>query len=183
MSIDARDVSIVVQGAVSHEKIGPKGETVTATALASCRRHYPGAQIVLSTWQGSNVHGLEFDDLVLSVDPGNLAEQGDRGAFNLNRQIVSTQNGLKVATRKYAIKTRTDVEFIHGHAIRYLNRFKIRDSEYSFTKSRVIVSNFTSRMCASSGERGLFHVCDFFILVCLKMSQISLRYLYIKENG
>lgn len=59
--IDTKDISVVVQGAVGG---------YTPVCLASVRKHLPESEIVLSTWKGSNVEGLDYDVLVLSDDPG-----------------------------------------------------------------------------------------------------------------
>jgi len=52
---------------------------------------------------------LNFDTLVLSHDPGaTIRTQGGLLPNNVNRQIVSTRNGLQKASGKYAVKIRTD---------------------------------------------------------------------------
>ena len=61
-SIDTKDISIVVQGAVD-----PKN---TPKCLTSIRKYLPGAEIILSTWEGTDCTGLDYDVLVLNKDPG-----------------------------------------------------------------------------------------------------------------
>lgn len=100
-SIKFEEISIVVQG--------PVQPTITENALRSIREHLPGGEIILSTWEGTDCSGLEYDLLVLNQDPGVLPP----AMLNTNRQIVSTVNGLKRVTRKYAVKFRTD-NFIGG---------------------------------------------------------------------
>ena len=64
--VDNKDITVVVQGAVDREK--------TPICLQSIRRMLPGAFIILSTWEGTDVDGLEYDDVVLSEDPGGFDE-------------------------------------------------------------------------------------------------------------
>lgn len=98
------DLSVVVQG--------PATATLPAV-VASVRNWLPGAELIVSTWQGAAVDGLDADRLLLNEDPGStpyLDAGGRRTAksFNTNRMLRSTQAGLAVATRPYALKVRND---------------------------------------------------------------------------
>ena len=61
MKIISNDISLVVQGAVT---------PVTKAVLNSLRAIFPGAELILSTWEGSALDGLSYDKAVLSPDPG-----------------------------------------------------------------------------------------------------------------
>jgi len=102
------DLSIVIQGRVLGNPNDPYEKQHTASAIASIRNLMPDAEIILSTWEGSDHSYLDYDKLVLNEDPGGTAYNEHQPEFlnNNNRQIVSTYNGLKAATRKYAIKQR-----------------------------------------------------------------------------
>ena len=85
----------------------PRHGHYTSKCLESARAAIPEAEIILSTWEGVNVEGLDYDKLVISKDPGYL--RTDTGwTTNLNRQIVSTRNGLANASRPFSAKIRTD---------------------------------------------------------------------------
>ena len=60
--IDTNDISVVVQGAID--------QINTPKCLRSIRKRLPGAEIILSTWEGSPIDGLDYDKLVLNKDPG-----------------------------------------------------------------------------------------------------------------
>lgn len=60
--MDTKDISVIVQGAIN------KNETIKC--LQSIRHYLPGAEIILSTWEGSNITDLDYDNLILSKDPG-----------------------------------------------------------------------------------------------------------------
>ncbi len=83
------------------------GEITTAECLKSIRRALPGAEIILSTWEREVVDGLDYDVLVQSPDPGGQPRP-DGLMHNINRQIVSTLNGLQQASKIYAVKMRTN---------------------------------------------------------------------------
>ena len=55
--IKSEDISVVVQGAI--DKFN------TPKCLKSIRKVLPRAEIVLSTWEKSDVNGLDYDILVL----------------------------------------------------------------------------------------------------------------------
>src|SRR4051812_17964312 len=99
--ITAQDLSFVMQGEVYRQTSPITGKPVTQSCLESLRRHYPGSEVILSTWQGTDVDGLEFDKVLFNEDPGawNALRPGAGVKLdNTNRQIVSSRNGLRVAT-------------------------------------------------------------------------------------
>ncbi len=105
---DSRLLSVVVQGPC-HRTPQTGAPTIDA-CLASIRSSFPGAQIIVSTWLGSDIDGLDADDIVLNHDPGPL-EHKVQAPCNVNRMLTTTQNGLAAATRPFCIKTRSDVLF------------------------------------------------------------------------
>jgi hypothetical protein len=111
--IDSREISVVVQGPIAR---GAGREAVTSEVMASIRQHLPQAQLILSTWRGENVSGLAPDELVFTDDPGAVVANPDfpTRSNNVNRQLVSTSNGLKRASRKYALKLRSDTPLAHA---------------------------------------------------------------------
>ncbi len=132
--IKSKDISVVVQG--------PIYKNETNICLKSIRKYLPGAEIILSTWQDSDVSGLDYDVLLLNQDPGFTYTTKERTiANNCNRQIVSTKNGLKVASRKYALKIRTDFEIVNTNFIKYFGKFKKYNESYKFLKERVVQGN------------------------------------------
>jgi hypothetical protein len=115
---EACDISVIVQGPLVHGPENKSDAAVTRAVLASVREHLPGAELVLSTWEGSEITGLDFDQLVTSKDPGALGERNQLFAANLIRQIVSSENGLARGKGTFALKLRTDTlltsdRFIH----------------------------------------------------------------------
>lgn len=155
MKINPQDISVVVQGAID--------KNLTPQCLKSIRKHLPGAEIILSTWDGSDVSGLDYDKLVLNKDPGAKTQFFTSNIKNnVNRQLVSTQNGLKRASRKYTLKLRTDFFLTGNGFLQYFDTFPKRDKKYSFFEHRVVVPSVYSR--EFSEQTGLpipFHPSDF----------------------
>jgi hypothetical protein len=147
------DISVVVQG--------PLYEGLTREAVASVRRHLPGAEVIYSGWSGSDASSLQADQVVLSEDPGGRPHPHDpRFLYNTNRQIVSTRAGLQAAARPYAVKLRSDHLLTSAQFLQYGDRFPKRGADYAVFEHRVIVSDIYTQ----NPQRGpyLFHPSDWF---------------------
>ena len=156
MKIKTKDISVIVQGAIDSE--------LTPKCLKSIRKHLRGAQIILSTWEGSKVDGLDYDILVENKDPGGaLMCKKTKLYNNVNRQLVSTQNGLEKAERKYAIKFRTDFYLMGNDFLKYFDKFPSRDENFACFKERVIICSALSRLTSEIGVPTPFHLSDFFL--------------------
>ena len=128
--INTEDISVVVQGAVDKKN--------TPLCLKSVRKHLPGAEIILSTWKGTDTHGLDYDQLVLSDDPGGVKDKKNKFVNNLNRQIVSTQSGLASSERTYCFKMRSDLVLTSNSFLKHMNLYPKRDKKRIFFKERVL---------------------------------------------
>lgn len=128
------DISVVVQGAVDKE--------ATPLCLLSLKKAMPGAEIILSTWEGSVTEGLQFDRLVLNKDPGGIKDPFNGVTVNLNRQLCSTLNGIKVATRRYVLKTRSDLEFKNSSFTDFWNQFPERIESDKIFDHKILMSSF-----------------------------------------
>ena len=141
MGIKCSEVSIVVQGKIQDE---------TGQYLRKLRNTFPEAEIVLSTWKGESVEGLCFDVLVLNDDPGGedyLYLCDGKEINNQNRQVVSTVNGIRRASKKFVIKIRTDFTLTNNSILKDFNQvFKERDVRYKIFKSRIITCSLCSRI-------------------------------------
>jgi WavE lipopolysaccharide synthesis len=153
------DVSVVVQGPVVGSADAPLADRKTRLALDSVRRVLPEAEIVLSTWKGASVADLPFDTLVTSEDPGSL--QGGVGiVYNVNRQIVSTREGLRRASRPHALKLRSDCQLLHDGFRRYFGRFPDRARCHRYFQDRIVGCELFFRNPAGDHAAYLFHIGD-----------------------
>ena len=55
--IESKDITFVVQGPIGNKK-------VACSALLSIRENFPKSSIVISTWKGEAIDGLEYDNAV-----------------------------------------------------------------------------------------------------------------------
>jgi len=130
---DPAEISFVVQGPVARG--GPAG---TDRACASIRAHFPGAEIVLSTWRDQDTDGLDVDEVVRSEDPGTVGPL----MSNVNRQLVSSLAGLRAASRRLAVKTRTDLVFRTDALLRFWGRWPLpADHPLRIFEERVLLPN------------------------------------------
>ena len=156
-------MSVIVQGPVigGPEKAGH--ERLTWRALESVRRVFPGAQVILSTWSGSDLRKLEADTIVCSTDPGSIVckRAGTEDYVNgVNRSIISTLAGLRAATRPYAVKLRSDCELIHDGMLAHLEAHSERCDEFRVFTDRIICGELFSRDPYITSF--LFHPADVF---------------------
>lgn len=154
--IHSKDISIVVQGVLDSRN--------TLPALKSMRKHFPGAEIILSTWEGSDVENLTYDKVIFNKDPVAICDASTTNLTNnLSRRLVSTQAGIRASGRKYIIKTRPDICFTSNQILGVLNQFPVRNPYYSIFDSRIVVcSYFTKKYLMSDTEvqPTPFHLSD-----------------------
>ncbi len=134
--IDSSEISVIVQG--------PIYQDITKRCIQSIRKILPKAEIIVSTWQGSNTDGLDYDMLLLNNDPGATPLiLHTNFTNNINRQIISTLNGLKKANRKYCLKYRSDLEIKNDKFLSFFGKFQARSPKWRILKERVIMNYAT----------------------------------------
>lgn len=158
MQILSKDLSVVVQGAVSPSE--------TFLCLKSIRKYLPEAQIILSTWKGSDVFQYDglYDELVLSDDPGAVIfEVKEQKTNSLNRILVSSRNGIKKAQRPYILRMRSDLILKNDNVLRLYDNFKIRNKEASLFRQRIFAYDIFSlkfNVSKTKNQYLLFHISD-----------------------
>lgn len=160
-SIDPKEISVIVRGLIVGNDQTDERKKFTKRSLASVRAYLPEAQLILSTWKGADVSGLDYDDLVLSDPPASIymaLPDGTPRPTSANNQIVSTQNGLKKARGKYALVMRSDVVLVGAGFMKYFLAYN-KNNDSDLLKKRVVV-------LPTYSPRGpvtlLFSVCDWF---------------------
>lgn len=157
---DASEISVVVQGPVP--RTGPAAGWAS-TVLASVRRVLPGAQLVLSTDEGTDVIGLDADIVVHTPDPGTVEQpQGAPRIANVDRQVATTRAGLAVADRPFAVKLRSDTVLEHGGFLNHLGRWPARDPALALLGERMLASTVYSRNPRRLYPQWTFHPSDWF---------------------
>tara|TARA_B100001093_G_scaffold471337_1_gene493525 strand:- start:11759 stop:12760 length:1002 start_codon:yes stop_codon:yes gene_type:complete len=158
-----KDITVVVQGYVDKE--------ITKKCLSSIRKVIPGSKIILSTWENSKLDGLSYDTLILNEDPGFYYRSVQlidgklvkKKINNINRQIISTRNGLRAVTTKFSLKLRSDFLLKHSRFIerfeelKYLNSF---DREYKIFKNRLLCCQCGTYKVNKGRTRLPYHYSD-----------------------
>ncbi|PTQ90038.1 WavE lipopolysaccharide synthesis family protein [Agitococcus lubricus] len=104
--IDSKYVTVVLQGPTCRGDGQPEND-LGLRAIQSIRQFLPEAEIIVSTWQKDSVEGFGDCFVVRSNDPGSMPDINGF-ANNINRQLLSTQAGVQLASRPYVLKMRAD---------------------------------------------------------------------------
>ena len=158
--IHSSEISFVIQGPFS---IG-KNNYSTEDSARSIRKYFPDSPIIFSTWEIPNTSQF-WDLLHLGQDPGPGPKYylDDRTApDNINRQILSSQNGLKYVTTPYAVKLRSDLFFNSSNLLSQISTQELSQSRYIFTKKSILTAaNLTYNPLRPNAM--LYHPCDWFL--------------------
>lgn len=120
-------ITFMLQGPVDRYNNRPFEKSILLRNISNIRKLFDGSQIILSTWDGSNVTGIECDKIIFSIDPGSLSSvfHGVKIVSNINRQIVSTIAGLREVRTEYVVKMRTDSIISSNMMLKIYNDGKI----------------------------------------------------------
>lgn len=150
--IDSKYISVVIQGPVKRERKAVS-DVLIEDVIVSIKKHFPEAEILLSTWENSDISSLDVSKIVLNKDPGSFKDINFT-VRNFNRQLVSTREGIREASRQYVLKTRSDLVFTDSS-------MGVIDDEHSqnqLFKNKVTMSNLFVRKITSVPF--LFHISD-----------------------
>lgn len=139
--ISDSELSIIFQGKLYYGK-----SCSIDDVIKSARNLFPNAELILSTWKGEEITDDTrniLDAIILNDDPGDKTQKGK--PLNINRQIVSSLSGLKLSTRKYSIKTRTDMIFRTDNILSLLSQKIQKERIYKVSENYVFVSDITTR--------------------------------------
>lgn len=150
--IPSDQISVIVQGAVGND---------IADCIRSIRQHLPQAEIILSTWEASNVPpNMSVDVCLFNQDPGARPFTLDASLLNnTNRQLVSTLAGLRKATRPYALKLRTDFQIAHPGFSRAFVRNDVRTPAFAHYREKIVIPHYATRYPTSTRSYP-FHPSD-----------------------
>ena len=144
--IQDQDISIVVQGPIILNSSFGITDHTTKLVCRQLKKLFPASELILSTWQGSNVDGILYDKLVISDDPGatSFIYREDKIFNNCNRLITSTKNGIQAATRNYVFKVRSDLFVFSKSFLKFFDQFKHYKEDCKFVKSRILAFSIHS---------------------------------------
>lgn len=153
--INNEEITFVIQGPILNDN------NVTKKSCESIRKYFPGSQIILSTWKESNTINLEYDHKIENNDPGSPENYFLKKEIpnNINRQIISSYNGIKKVNTKFAVKMRSDMYFVSNKLLKLLEIVDTSKSNYS-SKKIIIPSNMAIN--PDREYKLLFHPSDTF---------------------
>lgn len=145
------DLTFLLQGKSTKE---------TNFSIKIIRERFPGCKVILSCWEGDERIVTEFvDKMVCNIDPV-VYPMKEYKLDNINRQIVSTKNGLEHVKTKYVCKLRTDSYLDNSDILSLYKRYN-NSGEGVFTE-KVLVTNLTT--INPKKMKHSFHVCDWIYL-------------------
>lgn len=156
--IDSSDISVVVQG-----QIVPK---VTLLCLKNLRKYLSNAEIILSTWEYSDVSNLGglYDVLVFNKAPKAVIFDDVKNKYNnINRILISSQSGLEHASRKYILRIRSDLILKNDNLLYLFDDLSKRNFKSSLFKEKIFAYEKFSIKYDEKNEikqRMLFHISD-----------------------
>jgi len=134
-NVSPDNLSIIFQGPIFHE--------FTLKAIKTTRKVFPESEIILSTYNGSDVTNLMnyIDRLVTIEDPGFDYHFFGYSDYNLRtniyRMISTSLNGIQKSTKKFAVKLRSDT-ILHNREI--LNLYNSLSSQAMEFSNKIMVS-------------------------------------------
>ncbi|MCA3963739.1 WavE lipopolysaccharide synthesis family protein [Vibrio vulnificus] len=152
-SVKESDLTFLFQG---------KFEQESNKAIEELRKIFPKAKIVISCWNGDEkIIRVNVDSIILNDDPGAFKINGFK-VDNINRQLMSTKNGLKEVKTNYVCKIRLDTYLNSSKIIEIYNKYNSKKNKYGKLIERVLVTNLTTLSPEKSVHK--FHVCDWIFM-------------------
>lgn len=149
--INNKDITFVIQGEIYKD--------IISKSINNIHKFFPGAEVIISTWDGSNLDGIDCPNIILNPDPGCLCHPSNNAQkSNINRQIISTSNGLCQVKTKYAFKLRSDFIINGNNFLSFFERFAAHDNDYSIFTHKVITCCYFTRNPITSSF--IFHPSD-----------------------
>ena len=158
--ISLSEISVIVQGVIHQKR--------TKIALKSIRKYLPNAEIILSTWENSDVSNLVglYDVLIFNKEPQAFLQKKFKTKKvynNLNCMIISTNNALGKVSRKYVLKLRSDNCIDNLNFLDFFNKYSFRNRKYQLFEHRILASTLFSKFAQrqrNKSEEIPFHVSD-----------------------
>ena len=153
LNISSKDVSVVFQGAIKFD---------IKKGIESVKTFLPGAEIIISTWEGVELDQdivKACDVIIYNKDPGAVVFCRDGKKQNQNRQIISSSQGIKAASRQFVLKLRSDMVLLGCGFLDYFNKYLYRIEDYKVFDHRIIINSLYTRD-SHGGKRFLFHPSD-----------------------
>lgn len=158
MVVNCSDITFVFQGPYYSSA---NSRNSTCLAAESIKHYFPGSPIIFSTWNNPE-NSQFFDKIILNDDPGPGGKyylDKRKVPDNINRQIISSRNGMLNVQTPYAVKLRSDIYFTSSNLLSHLRSLEFSNSPYSFCEKKLLTaSNLSCNPLIKNTF--LYHPCD-----------------------
>ena len=156
--IDSSRISVIIQG-LTHHVIGDKS-CLFYRCVNSIKYYLPNAEIIVSTWKGQSCDESVVDKVIYNDEPESIKTLHVK-AWNYNKMMVSTYQGLLNVEREYALKFRADLllEGLNFFYIKPKKNLNKKLLKYKLLKQPINVTNLYIKKPAPYAY-SLFHLSD-----------------------
>ncbi len=150
------DVALIIQGPIIFE------DNFTLNSVIHYKKNYRNINIILATWKDYSQGELnDFDSL--DIDILKLEKPLKYGKQNINLQIITTLNGIKLADKKgikFSIKTRTDQRIFNTNLRALINSIDLFPMEklHKVLENRIIVTSMSTLKYRPYGITDMFMI-------------------------
>ena len=134
--IKKTDIAVVVQG--------PYFKETTTKVLDNIYKRFKGSELIFSTYKGEKIDNKlkkKFNIIYNKAPPKTPNSLNPLMYYNYFGHIRTTLSGIKNSTKKYVLKTRSDVIFNSTNFLSYFDKFKFVDKKNKILKKKVIISS------------------------------------------
>lgn len=160
--MNGSSISVVLQGPVT--PVGAGNQFDTTSNIENIRKVLPGCEIILATWENSDLRNIEVDKLIVLDDPGAvLFEVGSNKPNNINRMLISSRAGVEAATRDHILKIRTDLMPTSTEFLKVWSRLAVKPKRRGIFSRQLLAYPVYSLLFEGVGQRRMpkpFHVSD-----------------------
>lgn len=141
--IQSENISVVLQGSIAGEN-----KNLTKLCVKSLNAVLPNSEIIISCYEGEGVLEVKNVKYVYSKDPGQVSyikyrrnSEQIKVYSNVNRQITTSNSGLRIASRNYVLRMRNDIQLLSSDFIKMFSQFTQRQEKYKILKEKVLILN------------------------------------------
>lgn len=157
--INSSEITVVIKGLIVGRESDNYFDKYTYRSIESVRKFLPDSKIILSTWEGSDVSGLNPDKIILNKDPGSfdmLDNDGNKKFVTVNNQIITSKKGLLEVKTKYSLIIRSDIALVGRGFLRYFEKYNKKTCNGYLDKKIVVLPTYSPRRVF----KFLFNTCD-----------------------
>ena len=157
LNYNGSNLSIVIQGPIT---------SVTTELVKKIKKELPQSEVIISTWKDQEIKFCSNDKLKILklTDPGGYFSN-KKEHLNVNRQILSTFEGVKISNKEYVFKIRSDILVNFNKVLKLYNNYNNSDNNKYFIE-KVLILNLTS--VNPRKRKRLFSFNDWIYVGCRK---------------